>query len=119
MTVCKKIDPDTFFNAANSSAASVSPTASPPPPLPVPVLLQLLLQLSANLDVETELKFRYVENALLALNTVVMNSRQAAQTAKAMGTGEGLRTVMERLGQAFGGMRFVDLKTGMAMRWDF
>ena len=32
--------------------------------------LHLLLQLCLRLEVETELKFRYVENALMAVNSV-------------------------------------------------
>ena len=103
LTVCKKVDPEVFFNSSTAAAASstASPTASPPPPLPVPVLLQLLLQLCLRLEVETELKFRYVENALMAVNSVMMASKHIAQTARAMGSGETVRAVMEKLSQAF------------------
>jgi regulator of replication initiation timing len=72
----------------------------------VSVLLQRLLNLSADLDVETELRFQYMEDALLDLSNIVIKNRYATQNAKAMAT---VQAVMERLRQAFDRKPFVDL----------
>ncbi|KAL7073930.1 hypothetical protein ACQ4LE_006853 [Meloidogyne hapla] len=117
--VCKRVDPDTFFSTSSSSAAAVSPssansstTSIPPPPLPIGAIYQLLLQLAARLETDTDLKFRYLENALPALNNVLLFGRQSTtsstpgrSTKEQKGSGAkqntlDLRGVMERLGQA-------------------
>ncbi|CAK5058328.1 unnamed protein product [Meloidogyne enterolobii] len=121
--VCKRVDPDTFFStSSNSAAAAVSPssantsstTSIPPPPLPIGAIYQLLLQLAARLETDTDLKFRYLENALPALNNVLLFGRQSTSSTSSTsgratmkeqkgGTKQNtpdLRGVMERLGQA-------------------
>jgi F0F1-type ATP synthase membrane subunit b/b' len=54
MFLCNKLDPDTLFNGVT--------------PFPATVLFALLQQLSQSLDRDTDLKFRYIENILLALD---------------------------------------------------
>ncbi|KAL3072811.1 hypothetical protein niasHS_017785 [Heterodera schachtii] len=58
--VCSKVDPDDYFEVSVSN---------PSVPLPIPLLLGLLRMLSTKLDSETVLRFRYIENVLLSLNS--------------------------------------------------
>uniref|UniRef100_A0A0M3JQX1 Ge1_WD40 domain-containing protein n=1 Tax=Anisakis simplex TaxID=6269 RepID=A0A0M3JQX1_ANISI len=53
MFVCNNVDPDTLFSSDQ--------------PLPQAVLLCILNQLAVKFEGETDLKFRYVENCLMAL----------------------------------------------------
>uniref|UniRef100_A0A183C409 Ge1_WD40 domain-containing protein n=1 Tax=Globodera pallida TaxID=36090 RepID=A0A183C409_GLOPA len=58
--VCSKVDPDDYFEVSVSN---------PSVPLPIPLLLGLLRMLSTKLDSKTVLRFRYIENVLLSLNS--------------------------------------------------
>ncbi|KAH7701546.1 Protein Y44E3A.6 a [Aphelenchoides avenae] len=75
--VCSKVDPDVLF-----SGTAV--------PLPVPLLLTLVQQLSQSLDRDTDMRFRYIENVLLALETPGSPVPRSDQ----------FRAVLQQLGQA-------------------
>jgi len=56
MYVCEQVDPESVFSQS-------------PCPLSQPVLLSLIQQLSVDLTVNTELKHKYIEEALMSLDT--------------------------------------------------
>lgn len=77
--------------------------------------------MSSKLENDTDLKFRYLENALPALNNVLLFGRQSSSTTPGMKEqqkgGGGikqqktleLRGVMERLGQSLYGIFFLNV----------
>uniref|UniRef100_F1KWZ1 Enhancer of mRNA-decapping protein 4 n=1 Tax=Ascaris suum TaxID=6253 RepID=F1KWZ1_ASCSU len=69
MFVCNNVDPETLFSTEQ--------------PLPQAILLCILNQLAVKLEGETDLKFRYIENSLLALRvkdpTIASSYRQVLE----------------------------------------
>uniref|UniRef100_A0A183V3A2 Ge1_WD40 domain-containing protein n=1 Tax=Toxocara canis TaxID=6265 RepID=A0A183V3A2_TOXCA len=83
MFVCNNVDPETLFGTEQ--------------PLPQAILLCILNQLAVKLEGETDLKFRYIENCLMALRikdpTIANSYRQVLERLHSSLSGKFLSSV--------------------------